>query len=74
MQNAYSVLILLSICGWIKTYSYIRASERPDRLWAHTASYSRGTWVGQVVKMIMSSAQMENGWIYTSIPSYAFMT
>ena len=71
MQTAYSSVTLLSISGWIKTY--VTASERPDRLWAHTASYSRGTWVGQVVKMIMSTAQVKNGWIYTSTHSYAFM-
>jgi len=71
MQNAYSILILPSISGWMKTY--ITASERPEWLWAHTASYSRGTWVGQVVKMNMSSDQMENVWMYTSTPSYVFM-
>ena len=59
MQNVDSIVILLSISGWIRTY--ITASERPYRFWAHTASYSRGTGVGQVLKMIMSSAQVENG-------------
>jgi hypothetical protein len=71
MQSAYSILILLSISGWIKTY--ITDSEGPDRLWAHKISYSRGTGVGQVAKTIMSSAQVENRWIYTSTPSYAFL-
>ena len=32
MQNSCSILILLSISGWIKTF--ITASERPARLWA----------------------------------------
>jgi hypothetical protein len=71
MQNAYSILILLPISGWIKTY--ITGSERSDRLWVHTAPYSRCTEVGQAVKMNMSCAQVENTWNYTSSSSYAVM-
>jgi hypothetical protein len=59
MQNADSILILHSISGWKNTY--ITASEGPDRLWAHTASYSRGTGVGQVLKMIMSVPRWRMG-------------
>jgi hypothetical protein len=67
--------------------SRITSTYRPDRFWVHPTSYPMGTagtllggGGGSVKRQAYeadhsppSSSEIKKTWIYTSIPSYAFM-
>jgi hypothetical protein len=56
--------------------------RRPDRLWAHPASYTMGSGGfapgakrqgREADHSLSTNAEVKKMWIYTSTPSYAFM-